>query len=183
MAALGPARRMPAQGETGGCMSIARIAPREADVVKQTGPVISRHGLDQLGLDGVGRVRWNLPAPPLVQLAIAGAEGHLVAGGAFSAATGRHTGRAPRDRFIVAWPEVQAEIDWGKVNQPMAPDAAARLWAKAGAYALGRELYVQDLYAGADPAHRLQGPGDHRDRLAQPVRAQHVPGAAPGGAP
>ena len=124
--------------------------------MKQIGPVISRHGFDQLGLEGVTRVRWNLPAPPLVQLAVAGAEGHVVAGGAFSASTGRHTGRAPRDRFIVSWPAVRGNIDWGKVNQPIEPEAAARLWAKAGAYALGRELYVQDLYACADPDHRLR---------------------------
>ncbi len=124
--------------------------------MKQIGPVISRHGLDELGLEGVGRLRWNLSVPALVQLAIAGAEGHLVAGGALSAITGPHTGRAPRDRFIVERPEIRDTIDWGKVNQRIDPEAAARLWAKASGYARGRELYVQDLHAGADPAHRLR---------------------------
>ncbi len=124
--------------------------------MKQIGPVISRHGLDHLGLGGVGRARWNLSVPALVQLAVAGNEGQLVAGGALSTVTGRHTGRAPRDRFIVERPEIENAIDWGKVNQPLDSEAAARLWAKASGYVRGRQLYVQDLYAGADPAHRLR---------------------------
>jgi phosphoenolpyruvate carboxykinase (ATP) len=128
----------------------------ESNVVEQIGPVISRHGLDGLGLLPTRCVRWNLTAPALVQLAVAHDEGCLVADGAFSAATGRHTGRAPRDRYIVAHPEIEDAIDWGKVNQPIAPAAAKRLWTKAKAHAGGRDLYVQDLYAGADPAHRLQ---------------------------
>jgi phosphoenolpyruvate carboxykinase (ATP) len=128
----------------------------ETDVVEQIGPVISRHGLDRLGLAPARRVSWNLTAPALVQLAVAGDEGRLVAQGAFSAVTGRHTGRAPRDRFIVERAEIRDAIDWGQVNQPIARGAAERLWAKARAYTRGRELYVQDLYAGADPAHRLR---------------------------
>jgi phosphoenolpyruvate carboxykinase (ATP) len=126
------------------------------EVVEQIGPVVSRHGLDELGLAPARRVRWNLPAPPLVQLAVAAGEGRLVTGGAFSAATGPHTGRSPRDRYLVERPEIADEIDWGKVNQPIAPAAAERLWAKARAHVRGRELFVQDLHAGADPAHRLR---------------------------
>jgi phosphoenolpyruvate carboxykinase (ATP) len=128
----------------------------ESNVVEHIGPVISRHGLDGLGLEPTRCVRWNLTAPALVQLAVAHDEGCLVAAGAFSAATGRHTGRAPRDRYIVAHPEIEDAIDWGKVNQPIEPAAAQRLWTKAKAHAGGRDLYVQDLYAGADPAHRLR---------------------------
>jgi phosphoenolpyruvate carboxykinase (ATP) len=128
----------------------------ETDFVEQIGPVISRHGLDRLGLASPRRVSWNLTAPTLVQLAVAGDEGRLVARGAFSAVTGPHTGRAPRDRFIVERAEIADAIDWGTVNQPIARGAAERLWAKARAYTRGRELYVQDLDAGADPAHRLR---------------------------
>ncbi|HSA79943.1 MAG TPA: phosphoenolpyruvate carboxykinase (ATP), partial [Geminicoccaceae bacterium] len=124
--------------------------------MEQIGPVISRHGLEGLGLAAVRCVRWNLTAPALVQLAVAGDEGSLVAGGAFSAVTGRHTGRAPRDRFIVEQAEIRDAVDWGQVNQPIPLGAAERLWAKARVYARGRELFVQDLYAGADPAHRLR---------------------------
>ncbi|MGH6943313.1 MAG: phosphoenolpyruvate carboxykinase (ATP), partial [Geminicoccaceae bacterium] len=102
------------------------------------------------------RLRWNLPASALVQLAAARGEGMLVADGAFSASTGRHTGRAPKDRFIVEGTSLRDVVDWGKVNRPIAADAAARLWAKAKRHVAGRELLVQDLYAGADPEHRLR---------------------------
>ena len=123
--------------------------------MQQIGSVISRHGLGRLGLAPARSVRWNLPAAALVQLAVAASEGRLVADGAFSATTGRHTGRSPKDRYVVARPEIRDDIDWGKVNQPLEPAAAERLWARARAYCEGRELYVQDLHAGADPAHRL----------------------------
>ena len=124
--------------------------------MKHIGPVISRHGLERLGLGPSRCVRWNLAAPALVQLAVGQDEGCLVADGALSASTGRHTGRAPRDRYIVERAEIAGAIDWGKVNQPLEATAAERLWAKARAHAGDRELYVQDLHAGADPAHRLR---------------------------
>jgi phosphoenolpyruvate carboxykinase (ATP) len=124
--------------------------------VEQIGPVISRNGLADLGLEAAALVRWNLVAPALVQLAVGRGEAVLVTAGALSASTGRHTGRAPRDRFIVEHPEIRAGIDWGNVNQPIEPAAAARLWAKAREHVGGRELFVQDLFAGADPAYRLR---------------------------
>jgi phosphoenolpyruvate carboxykinase (ATP) len=101
-------------------------------------------------------VRWNLPTAMLVQLAVARGEGALVAKGALSASTGRHTGRAPRDRFIVEHPEIRGDVEWGKVNQGIDEKSAARLWAKARDHVAGRDLFVQDLHAGADPAHRLR---------------------------
>ncbi len=124
--------------------------------MKQIGTVISRHGLDPLGLEGVGRLRWNLPAPALLQLAVRAGEGLLVADGAFCAATGRYTGRCPKDKFILDEPGVRATIDWGPINQPIDAEALARLWAKARAHVEGRELFVQDLFAGADPEFRLK---------------------------
>ena len=124
--------------------------------MQKVGPVISRHGLDSLGLKSPGTVRWNLSTTALVQLAVARGEGTLVAGGALAASTGRHTGRAPRDRFIVEHPKIQKDVDWGKVNQGIDEDGAARLWANARDHVAGRDLFVQDLHAGAEPAHRLR---------------------------
>ncbi|MGH6912965.1 MAG: phosphoenolpyruvate carboxykinase (ATP), partial [Geminicoccales bacterium] len=124
--------------------------------MQKIGRLVSRHGLEALGLRPSAPVRWNLPTPVLVQLAVSRREAALVAGGALSASTGRHTGRAPRDRFIVESPEIQGDVDWGKVNQGIDEQSAARLWAKARSHVAGRDLYVQDLYAGADPAHRLK---------------------------
>ncbi len=123
--------------------------------MQQLGSVVSRHGLAALALARPRRVQWNLPAAALVHQAVAQREGQLARGGAFNALTGKHTGRSPNDKFIQDHPAIRDQIHWGKVNQPMAAAAAERLWAKARAHVAGRELYVQDLHAGADPAHRL----------------------------
>ena len=80
-----------------------------------------------------------------------------MAGGAFSAATGRHTGRAPRDRYIVEQPEIAGR---DRLGQGQPADRACRgraaLGQGAGRTSAGATCYVQDLHAGADPAHRLR---------------------------
>jgi len=123
--------------------------------VEQVGPAISRFGLEDLSFQAPGTVHWNLPTAPLVELAVRRGEGHLVTGGALACETGRYTGRSPKDKFILDEPGVHEAIDWGEVNQAIAKDTLARVWRKARAHVAGRDLFVQDLYAGADPAHRL----------------------------
>jgi phosphoenolpyruvate carboxykinase (ATP) len=112
-----------------------------------------REGLD---LEASAALRRNLSAVSLIEQAIRASEGALVADGAFATTTGPHTGRSPKDRFIVDRPAVRDAIDWGQVNQAIDASRIRRLWAKARAHAAGRELYVQDLFAGADPAYRLR---------------------------
>ncbi|MEM7043501.1 MAG: phosphoenolpyruvate carboxykinase (ATP) [Pseudomonadota bacterium] len=125
-------------------------------MTQQVGPVISRNGLGDLGLSAPGRVRWNLTPAALLQEAVLRHEGSLVSGGAFNATTGRHTGRSPNDKFFVNHASLGNSIDWGKFNQAISPEAAERLWAKARAHVGGRDLFVQDLVAGADPAYQLK---------------------------
>jgi phosphoenolpyruvate carboxykinase (ATP) len=124
--------------------------------MRQVGPVISRNGLDTLDLSAPGLVQWNLPPAALIQQAVLRREGALVTGGAFNATTGRHTGRSPNDKFFVEHASLKSSIDWGKVNRPITADAAERIWAKAREHVAGRDLFVQDLVAGADPAYRLK---------------------------
>jgi phosphoenolpyruvate carboxykinase (ATP) len=109
-----------------------------------------------LKLEAAGPLRRDLASPALVQMAVRDGEGSLVADGAFAATTGPHTGRSPKDRFIVDRPSLGAAIDWGDVNQPLDAARLDRLWAKAGTHVRGRELYLQDLFAGADPRYRLR---------------------------
>jgi phosphoenolpyruvate carboxykinase (ATP) len=140
------------------CLRIANYEEAKTlDNVKQEiGTVISRNGLDMLGLSNPGMVRWNLTPAALIQQAVQRRDGTLVTGGAFNATTGKHTGRSPKDKFFVNHASTRDGIDWGKVNQPMDPKAAARIWAKARAHVAGRDLFVQDLIAGADPAYQLK---------------------------
>ena len=99
----------------------------------------------------------NLTAPGLYAHALRRGEGKLSADGAFIAVTGQHTGRSVQDKFVADDPEVSKEIWWGKVNQKLAPEKFAAFTARVRTW-LGQqpELFTQDLYAGADPAHRIK---------------------------
>jgi phosphoenolpyruvate carboxykinase (ATP) len=110
--------------------------------------------LERQGITGVGAAHYNDLEPALVQAAVARGEGRLGLGGAFLVATGQFTGRSPKDKFVVRTPSVEHTVWWGN-NGAMAPDAWARLESDMLAHLRGREVFVQDLYAGADPAHRL----------------------------
>jgi phosphoenolpyruvate carboxykinase (ATP) len=102
------------------------------------------------------KVHANLPAPALVALALRRHEGELSADGALMVRTGVHTGRSAQDKFVVDEPGTSAEVWWGKVNKKLAPQKFAALSARVQAYLQGQELFTQDLYAGADPAHRIR---------------------------
>ncbi|MCS7209269.1 MAG: phosphoenolpyruvate carboxykinase (ATP) [Fimbriimonadales bacterium] len=97
----------------------------------------------------------NLSVASLVEHAILNREAQLASNGALVARTGQYTGRSPKDKFVVRRPEYESEIDWGAVNQPMAPEVFDRLLLRVSAYLANRPLYVQDCFAGADPRYRL----------------------------
>jgi phosphoenolpyruvate carboxykinase (ATP) len=114
------------------------------------------HGLDAQGLQPGGHVHWNLVAPELMLAAARREEGEFADNGPFVAVTAPHTGRSPNDKFVVRDPASEADVDWGKINQPLAADKFALLLADVQAYLNGLpELFVQDLYCGANPGHRL----------------------------
>jgi phosphoenolpyruvate carboxykinase (ATP) len=107
------------------------------------------------GLINPGRVYANLAPAQLVEMALARSEGTLAARGALVAYTGGRTGRSPQDRYIVADPEIKDEISWGTINRPMEPAVFQRLLDKTLAYLQGRDLFVLDAAACADPRHRF----------------------------
>jgi phosphoenolpyruvate carboxykinase (ATP) len=114
-----------------------------------------RFGLEQQSMHHLGTVHWNQSAPILYEHAIRRGEGELALGGSFSVSTGAFTGRTPRDKYIVEEPGTKDTVWWGKINQPVSPEQFASLHDRMLAYLQGRELFVQDLYAGADPTYRL----------------------------
>jgi phosphoenolpyruvate carboxykinase (ATP) len=116
----------------------------------------SSTGLGAQGLKPAGTLHWNLEAPDLVQAAIRKGEGELAHMGPFVAVTKPHTGRSPNDKFVVKEPSTEADVDWGKVNQPISEAHYEALLADVQAYLNQQgELFVQDLYCGADTAYRL----------------------------
>ena len=113
-------------------------------------------GLDAQGIATAATLHWNLETAPLVELAIARGEGHLAERGPLVVATGKHTGRSAQDKFIVRDAETESSVWWGKTNKPMSPEGFAALKADFLAELARRDtLFVQDLYGGSQPAHRV----------------------------
>ena len=113
-------------------------------------------GLAKQGLNPSGEVHWNLIAPELMQAAARRNEGEFADMGPFVARTAPHTGRSPNDKFVVREESSEQDVDWGKVNQPYSPEKYALLLADTRSHLdAASELFVEDLYCGADPNYRL----------------------------
>jgi len=111
--------------------------------------------LRALGLKNLREVHWNLSPSALVERAVASGEGLLSANGALVARTGQFTGRSPKDKFVVRDASTESTVHWGSVNQPISPEHFDRLLGKVLGYYQGRDVYVLDAQAGADPAYTL----------------------------
>jgi len=111
--------------------------------------------LSAIGITSPGTVHWSLGIANLYEEAIRRGEGVLSADGPIVCITSPHTGRSPNDKFVVKEPSSEAHVDWGKVNRPIAPEKFDALHARMMKALEGKELFVQDVYAGADPAYRL----------------------------
>jgi phosphoenolpyruvate carboxykinase (ATP) len=113
-------------------------------------------GLSKQGLTPRGEVHWNLIAPELFQAAARRSEGEFADMGPFVAVTTPHTGRSPNDKFVVKEPSSEKDVDWGKVNQPLTSEKYQLLLEDVRKYLNeSAELFVEDLYCGADPSYRL----------------------------
>ncbi|QEE42456.1 MULTISPECIES: phosphoenolpyruvate carboxykinase [unclassified Methylobacterium] len=113
------------------------------------------HDADAAGFNALKAVHWNFEAPRLYEEALARKEGQLARGGAFVATTGSHTGRSPKDKFVVRDASTENEI-WWENNGAITPEQFAVLHQDFLKHAEGKELFAQDLYGGADPAHRVK---------------------------
>ena len=112
--------------------------------------------LDGTGVTSTGPVHANLTAAALVTHALRRGEGRLSAEGALIVETGVHTGRSVQDKFSVDDPSITDDVWWRPGNRKLDPAHFAVLRGRVQAYLQGRELFTQDLYAGADPAHRIR---------------------------
>ena len=106
-------------------------------------------GIDTIGLSTKGHVRYNFGAAELTEEAIRRGEARLSAHGALVAETGQHTGRSPRDKFVVRDAATEARVWWGN-NKAITPAQFETLLADFRAHAADKDLYVQDLIGGAD---------------------------------
>jgi len=107
------------------------------------------------GITPTRNLYWDLPTPELYEHTLRRGEGELAHRGALVVDTVPYTGRSPRDKFVVREASTEADMWWGEVNHPMEPEVYDALYRRVCEHLGGRDLYVQDLYAGADPKNRL----------------------------
>lgn len=111
--------------------------------------------VESLGIIAPKAVYRNLSPAQLTERAVARGEGTLSSTGALVVTTGKYTGRSPDDRFVVDVPSIHGDIDWGKVNVPISPEKFENIYSKMMAYLQGREIFIFDGFAGADPKFAL----------------------------
>ena len=110
--------------------------------------------LSDLGVTNPGKLNVNWNEPALYEEIVRRGEGRVARGGALVVKTGQHTGRSARDKFTVRDAETEESV-WWDFNASMTPDHFETLWADFRAHMEGRELFVQELFGGADEDHRL----------------------------
>jgi phosphoenolpyruvate carboxykinase (ATP) len=111
---------------------------------------LSNHGVTNLRL-----AYWNLATEALYEEAVFRGEGATVVGGPFVAFTGKHTARSANDKFVVRETASEGHIWWGQYNRPFSSEKFEELYARLLGFMQGRDVFVQDVYAGADEKYRL----------------------------
>jgi phosphoenolpyruvate carboxykinase (ATP) len=116
-------------------------------------------GLEYLGIRNIKQVHWNLCSPKLYELATKRGEGVMSHLGPLIITRPTEspisTGRAPNDKFIVRDEVTEDKINWGDVNIAYDPGKFDYVFERVKAYMQDRELFIQDVYAGADKKYRL----------------------------
>ncbi len=111
---------------------------------------LSNHGLTNLRL-----AYWNLPPEALYEEIVFRGEGRVVNQGPVVVRSGKHTARAAQDKYIVRESSTEEDIWWGEHNRPYSRVMFEALFSRLQGFVQGRDLFVQDCYAGAHPNYRL----------------------------
>ena len=130
-------------------LNIKTPAQSEANVLR------SDYGLENHGLTNLNIVYWNLPTEALYEEITFRGEGKITHLGPVVVTSGKHTARAPNDKFIVREATTENHIWWGEYNRPYASEKFDELYSRLQGFVQGRDLFVQDCYVGADPEFRM----------------------------
>ena len=97
-----------------------------------------RVGLAEHGIEPAHAVHWNPTASLLYNHAVERGEGRIAEGGPLNVDTGKHTGRSPKDKFVVREPGSEDRIWWGDVNAEISEEHFDGLREKVVAHLGGR---------------------------------------------
>jgi len=121
----------------------------------EAGRLASLYGLSNHGLANLHRVYWNLPTASLYEEIVFRGEARISHLGPVVATTGKHTARAAADKFIVREHSTEKRVWWGEYNRPFSAEKFSALLSRMQSFLQGRDVFVQDCFAGADPDYRL----------------------------
>ena len=130
-------------------LDIKTPAQNEASVLK------SDYGLENHGLTNLRMAYWNLPTESLYEEITFRREARITHLGPIVANTGKHTARSASDKFIVKESSTEEKIWWGEYNRPFSPAKFNDLYNRLQGFLQGRDVFVQDCYAGADKNYRM----------------------------
>lgn len=130
-------------------LDIKTPAQAEATVLK------SDYGLENHGLTNLRMAYWNLPTEALYEESTFRREARITRSGTLVANTGQHTARSANDKFVVREASTEEKIWWGEYNRPFSTDKFNDLYNRLQGFLQGRDVFVQDCYAGADPEYRM----------------------------
>jgi len=122
--------------------AIAEISKADYDV--------SEHGINGLRLS-----YWNLPLEALYEEAVFRGESAIAQSGPLIAHTGKHKGRSANDKFIVREVDSEGSVWWGVYNRPFSAEKFQYVYERMLEYMRGKDVFIQDTYAGADEKYRL----------------------------
>ena len=115
----------------------------------------SDYGLEHHGLGNLHVAYWNLPTEALYEEIAFRREARITKQGPIAVFTGKHTARSADDKFVVRESSTADKIWWGEYNRPFNPDKFNDLFIRLQGFLQGRDVFVQDCYAGADPNYRM----------------------------
>jgi phosphoenolpyruvate carboxykinase (ATP) len=130
-------------------LDIKTPAQAEAQALK------SDYGIEHHGLSNLRMAYWNLPTEALYEEISFRREARITQLGPIVAFTGKHTARSAADKFVVKESTTQDRVWWGEYNRPFSTEKFSELYGRLQGFLQGRDLFVQDCYAGADPTYRM----------------------------
>ena len=102
------------------------------------------------------KVKWNLSPNEIEKICIQERSAKKTKLGAIAIDTGKFTGRAPKDRYIVEDNETKEKVWWGDVNKPFPEENFNRLKKKIISHLNSKkEIYARNCFACANEKYQL----------------------------